>query len=107
MMDPLRAVKPAVVIRYDLPLLVEDINDRRALDIPACNPTIADVEEATLWARRRRRYPRRPNRVSHVRPTPYPDAPRVKVLLGLSSLSRPVLFSRHSFDEFQPRDEAR
>jgi hypothetical protein len=40
----------------ELPRLVGDIDERRTLFTPV-SPTIADVERAAMWVRRRRRHP--------------------------------------------------
>lgn len=62
------------ITRAELPGPDRDIDGRRMFSILVRHPTIADVEQAALWARRRRRYSRRLRvSVERARRSPAPE----------------------------------
>jgi hypothetical protein len=44
------SAQPAMATRDDLLRLVGDVDERKVLDILALRPTVAEIEEAALWA---------------------------------------------------------
>ena len=44
------SAKPAMATRDDLLRLAGDVDERKVLDILALRPTVAEIEQAALWA---------------------------------------------------------
>ena len=44
------SARPAMATRDDLLRLVGDVDERKALDILALRPTVAEIEEVAVWA---------------------------------------------------------